>query len=109
MTKMIKKDLIKFVTDYIGDDKSDANIQLLENITDSIEEGPDVSEYETKITELENKVNSIDAEWRAKYVARFNDYTPDSSDDKKSEVDNGANPEEDDIEPPTFEEIAEEF
>lgn len=109
MAKMSKEELIKFVTDYIGDDKSDANIQLLENVTDSIEDGPDVSEYEAKIVDLENKIDSIDAEWREKYVARFSDYTPDASQDQKTETDNGANSEEDDSEPPTFEEIAEEF
>ena len=108
MPRVSKEDLLKKANSIIGDNPSDEALSLLEDISDTLEDNNDISEYTKKITELENKVATIDKEWRDKYRARFLDYTPDTdAGAQKSEEDNGAN--DDDIEPPSFEDLAAEF
>lgn len=109
MAKLSREDLINSIVDYIGEDKSDNAITLIENVTDSIEDSVDVSSYEARITELEKKVEETENTWREKYISRFKDYTPTPTKDVKTEVDSGANSEDGDIEPPSFEDIAKEI
>ena len=86
---------------------------ILEDVTDTLEDSTDVSEYVSRIEELENQVKQVGDEWRARYVERFGEYkdadvTPSTKPESiTSEVDEGANDET--IDPPTFEDIATEF
>ena len=106
MPKLNKEEIIKKLSDYIGEDTSDGALSLLEDVTDTLEDSADVSKYVSEIEELKNKIEETDTMWREKYKARFTDYTPDTSASNESEVDTGDNPEDEDIEPPTEEEIA---
>lgn len=96
MPKLNKEEIIKKLSDYIGEDTSDGALSLLEDVTDTLEDSADVSKYVSEIEELKNKIEETDTMWREKYKARFTDYTPDTGD----------NSEDEDIEPPTEEEIA---
>lgn len=108
MAKVTKEELLKKANAVIGDNPSDDALSLLEDITDSVGDNSASVEAAKRIEELENKVKTVEAEWREKYRARFLDYTPDTdAGAKKSEEDNGAN--DDDIDPPSFEELAAEF
>lgn len=105
MAKLTKEELLKKANAFIGDQATDEGVSLLEDIADTIEDTTDISEYVKKIEELEQKVSDTENTWREKYRARFLDSTPDTKPEpQKEEVDNGAN--DDDIEPPSFEEIA---
>ena len=109
MPRISKEDLIKKVSAYMGDDKGDEALSILEDISDSFEE-VDVSVYEDRITTLENEKAALDEAWRARYKERFEskDSTPSTDPEpESSELDNGSN--DDDIEPPSFEDIATEF
>ena len=105
MAKLTKEELLKKANAFIGDQATDEGVSLLEDIADTIEDTTDISEYVKRIEELEQKVSDTENTWREKYRARFLDSTPDTKPEPiKEEVDNGAN--DDDIEPPSFEEIA---
>ena len=105
MAKLTKEELLKKANAFIGDQATDEGVSLLEDIADTIEDTTDISEYVKRIEELEQKVSDTENTWREKYRARFLDFTPDTKPEPiKDEVDNGAN--DDDIEPPSFEEIA---
>ena len=109
MAKVTKDELLKKFNDFIGENATDEALSIMEDISDSMEPGVDVSEFEIKISELEQKVTDTENAWREKYRNRFmnNDVTPDTAPESvDSEVDNGSN---DDIEPPSFEDIAKEF
>ena len=105
MPRVDKPELMKRVSGYIGEDNSDEALSLLEDIQDTIEDSSDVSSYVTEIEELKKKVEETETTWREKYKARFTDYTPDASESVRTEVDSGSNSEEDDIEPPSEEEL----
>ena len=60
--KLSKEELIEYVKGYIGDNTDDKSIELLENVTDSVEESSE--DWESKYKELDN-------EWRRKYIERF--------------------------------------
>ena len=105
MAKLTKEELLKKANAFIGDQATDEGVSLLEDIADTIEDTTDISEYVKRIEELEQKVSDTENTWREKYRARFLDSTPDTKPEPvKDEVDNGGN--DDDIEPPSFEEIA---
>ena len=103
MAKLTREELMSKFTSYIGEDTSDAALELMEDINDSFDS--DLSSYVDQIEELKRKVEETDNMWREKYKARFTDYTPDTSSSNISEVDTGDNSEADDIEPPTEEEL----
>ena len=109
---MAKEDVLKALKDYIGDDTGDSAINLMETVSDAINE-TDASEIETlkgKVAELEQKVVDTENTWREKYMKRFTDNTPTTTgDDEKETVDEGANSEDEYITPPSFEEIVKEF
>lgn len=65
--KLEKSELLDKVRRVFGDNTDDAYIELLEDITDSIE---DTSETATKVEELTQQLEDL----KAKYVARF--FTP---------------------------------
>lgn len=81
------------IKSLLGDNISDEGVALLEDINDSFEP-VDTSEFETRISELEQanetltaEVQKIDANWRAKYVSRFGNPTQSEEDDDTDEVD----------------------
>lgn len=65
MAKLSKDELIEKVKKYVGDRTDDETIEIIEDITDSIDT-PDVDEWEQKYKEN-------DKMWRDKYVSRFFD------------------------------------
>lgn len=108
MPKVSKEELLKKANSVIGENATEEGISLLEDIQDTIEDSTDISEYVKQIEELKQKVADTEKTWSERYRARFVDYTPSTDPEPvKSEVDNGSN--EEDIEPPSFEDIANEF
>ena len=71
MAILKKEELINKISEYIGDDNSDIAIEILEDVSDTIDAGGDADELIKQVEELKNKVEETDAEWRAKYKARF--------------------------------------
>lgn len=71
MAILKKEDLINKISEYIGDDNSDIAIEILEDVSDTINAGGDADELIRQVEELKEKVEETDAEWRAKYKARF--------------------------------------
>lgn len=85
---------------------SDEVLNFLEDLQDSYTE-QDITSYETKISELEQKVADTENEWREKYKARFFDQEDeqiDIVDDSSEQVTDEA-----EAEVPSVEEIAESF
>lgn len=69
---ILKKDeLINKLSAYIGEDNSDAAIEILEDVSDTIDAGGDADELIKEVEELKIKVEETDREWREKYKARF--------------------------------------
>lgn len=65
MAKLSKDELIEKIKKYVGDRTDDETIEIIEDITDSIDTS-DADEWERKYEEN-------DKMWRDKYVSRFFD------------------------------------
>lgn len=105
---MPKEDVLKMLSDYIGEDTSDNAIALMEKVSDALDESV-VESLNNEIDNLKKQVTDTENTWREKYMKRFTDNTPiTTGSEEKEEEDTGANSE-DIIEPPSFEEIANEF
>lgn len=65
MAKLSKNELIEKVKKYVGDRTDDETIEIIEDITDSIDSS-DADEWKKKYDEN-------DKMWRDKYVSRFFD------------------------------------
>lgn len=65
MAKLSKDELVEKVKKYVGDRTDDETIEIIEDITDSID-SPDADEWKRKYEEN-------DKMWRDKYVSRFFD------------------------------------
>ena len=52
-------------TEKFGGDKSDAFIEFLENMTDTI------TDLVSKNTDIDGRVRKLDNEWRERYIKRF--------------------------------------
>lgn len=65
MAKLSKDELIEKVKQYVGDRTDDETIEIIEDITDSIDSS-DADEWKRKYEEN-------DKMWRDKYVSRFFD------------------------------------
>lgn len=63
MAKLSKDELIEKVRKYVGDRTDDESIELIEDISDSIDSS-DVDEWKQKYEEN-------DKMWRDKYISRF--------------------------------------
>ena len=63
MAKLSKDELIEKVKKYVGDRTDDETIEIIEDISDSID-SPDADEWKQKYEEN-------DKMWRDKYIARF--------------------------------------
>lgn len=83
MAKLSKDELIEKVRKYVGDRKDDETIEIIEDISDSI----DSSEAD----EWKQKYEENDKMWRDKYISRFVEKkedeldTPTEHDDEEKE------------------------
>lgn len=63
-----KEDLINSLVGYIGEDTSESAIELLDNISDTID---DLTLKASDNTDWKTKYETNDAEWRKRYIERF--------------------------------------
>lgn len=64
MAKLSKDELIEKIKKYVGDRTDDATIEIIEDISDSVDASDDESEWKRKYEEN-------DKAWRDKYISRF--------------------------------------
>lgn len=93
MAKLSKDELIEKVKKYVGDRNDDETIEIIEDISDSI----DSSEAD----EWKKKYEENDKMWRDKYISRF-------FEKKDDEVDTPTEHEEEEKEYNSFEDLFEE-
>jgi len=84
MAVLKKEDLIKKLTEFLGESPSDEGVTLLEDVTDT------VTNLEGDGTDWKAKYEENDKNWKAKYIARFSgkgegddDHKDDEPEDKK--------------------------
>lgn len=63
-----REDLLKSLNTLIGDNSSDENLAILEDVTDTLK---DYEEKTADQTDWKTKYEQNDAEWRKKYKDRF--------------------------------------
>ena len=90
MAKLSKDDLIEKVKNYVGDRKDDETIEIIEDISDSI----DTSDSD----EWKQKFEENDKMWRDKYISRFYEK-------KEDEVDTPTDHEEEEKEYSSYEDL----
>jgi hypothetical protein len=93
MAKLSKDELIKKVRKYVGDRTDDETIEIIEDISDSIDSS-DADEWKQKYEEN-------DKMWRDKYISRF-------LEKKEDELDTPTEHEEEEKEYNSFEDLFEE-
>lgn len=93
MAKLSKDELIEKVRKYVGDRNDDETIEIIEDISDSID-SPDADEWKQKYEEN-------DKMWRDKYISRF-------LEKKEDELDTPTEHEEEEKEYNSFEDLFEE-
>ena len=92
MAKLSKDELIEKVKKYVGDRTDDETIEILEDISDSIDSSDD---------EWKQKYEENDKMWRDKYISRF-------LEKKEDEPDTPTGHEEEEKEYNSFEDLFEE-
>lgn len=93
MAKLSKDELIEKVKKYVGDRTDDETIEIIEDVSDSIDSsGAD---------EWKQKCEEIDKMWRDKYISRF-------LEKKEDELDTPTEHEEEEKEYNSFEDLFEE-
>lgn len=92
MAKLSKDELIEKVKKYVGDRTDDETIEIIEDISDSIDSS-DVDEWKQKYEEN-------DKMWRDKYISRF-------VDKKEDELDTSTEHEEEEKEYKSYEDLFE--
>lgn len=93
MAKLSKDELIEKVKKYVGDRTDDETIEIIEDISDSIDSS-DADEWKKKYEENDNM-------WRDKYISRFFEKNDEENEDPTDEDD-------DEKEYKTFEDLFEE-
>jgi hypothetical protein len=93
MAKLSKDELIEKVKKYVGDRTDDETIEIIEDISDSIDSS-DADEWKKKYEEN-------DKMWRDKYISRFFEKNAEENEDTTNEDD-------DEKEYKTFEDLFEE-
>lgn len=63
-----REDLLKSLNTLIGDNSTDENLAILEDVTDTLK---DYEEKTADQTDWKTKYEQNDAEWRKKYKERF--------------------------------------
>lgn len=94
MAKLSKDELIEKVKKYVGDRTDDETIEIIEDISDSIESS-DADEWK-------KKYEDNDKMWRDKYISRFFEKNDEEIEDPTNEDDD------DEKEYKTFEDLFEE-
>lgn len=79
MAKLSKDELIEKVKKYVGDRTDDETIEIIENISDSIDSS-DADEWKKKYEEN-------DKMWRDKYISRFFEKNAEENEDPTDEDD----------------------
>ena len=81
MAVISKEDLLRRISERIGDDNSDESLSLLEDVSDTITnlEERDSEDWKTKYEEN-------DAKWRKKYRERFENGEPDIEEKEEKET-----------------------
>lgn len=95
MAKLSKDELIEKVKKYVGDRTDDETIEIIEDISDSIDSS-DADEWKKKYEEN-------DKMWRDKYISRFFEKNDEENEDTTNEDDD-----DDEKEYKTFEDLFEE-
>lgn len=93
MAKLSKDELIEKVKKYVGDRTDDGTIEIIEDISDSIDSS-DADEWKKKYEEN-------DKMWRDKYISRF-------FEKNDGEIEDPTNGDDDEKEYKTFEDLFEE-
>lgn len=93
MAKLSKDELIKKVREYVGDKNDDETIEIIEDISDSIDSA--------EVDEWKKKYEENDKMWRDRYISRF-------VEKKEDEVDTPTEHEEEEKEYESFEDLFEE-
>lgn len=93
MAKLSKDELIKKVREYVGDKNDDETIEIIEDISDSIDS--------SEVDEWKKKYEENDKMWRDRYISRFVEKNGD-------EVDTPTEHEEEEKEYESFEDLFEE-
>lgn len=93
MARLTRDELIEKVRNYVGDRTDDETIEIIEDISDSIDSS-DVDEWKQKFKEN-------DKMWRDKYISRF-------LEKKEDELDTPTEHEEEEKEYNSFEDLFEE-
>lgn len=92
MAKLSKRELIEKIKKYVGDRTDDETIEIIEDISDSIDSSDD---------EWKQKYEENDKMWRDKYISRF-------LEKKEDELDTPTGHEEEEKEYNSFEDLFEE-
>lgn len=92
MAKLTKNELIEKIRKYVGDRTDDETIEIIEDISDSIDSSDD---------EWKQKFEENDKMWRDKYISRF-------LEKKEDELDTPTEHEEEEKEYSSFEDLFEE-
>ena len=79
--RLSKAELLAKVKSYIGDRTDDESIEIIEDISDSFSD-ESFNEEEIK-KEYEEKLKTLDSEWRKKYTDRF--FSNDKPDEREEE------------------------
>ena len=108
MPRKSLEDLMSSAKTLFADNSSDEVLSFLEDLTDSYTE-QDVTSYESRILELEKKVEDTENEWREKYKARFFEPKEQISVIDEAQTEDTGNEGGDDVEVPSVDEIAESF
>ena len=108
MPRKSLEDLMSPAKSLFADNSSDEVLNFLEDLTDSYTE-QDVTSYESRISELERKVEDTENEWREKYKARFFEPKEQISVIDEAQTGDTGNEGGDDVEVPSVDEIAESF
>lgn len=93
MARLTRDELIKKVRKYVGDRTDDETIEIIEDISDSIDSSDD--------DEWKQKFEENDKMWRDKYISRFYEK-------KEDELDTPTEHEEEEKEYNSFEDLFEE-
>lgn len=86
MAVKTKAEIIQQITNFIGENKTDDAVSILEDISDSM---PDDSEnLRQQIEDLKKQNTENDNKWRQKYIDRFNNADDNETVSTKDENDN---------------------
>lgn len=96
MAVKTSEELVEKVKEVVGDRTDDAVIELLEDITDSVENNKGFTQED-----INNAVSDTEKKWREKYIARFSGKVKEEEEEEEKEEE-----EEEDI--PTLDDLLKE-